>query len=337
MKLNYAIPAAIVALAFTTSADAAGYFTTHVEAAHRDRPLEAHVWYPNEQDGYSKELGKNPVFVGVPVEVDASPLPGPHPVVVLSHGSGGNAVNISWIGAHLADRGMIVIATNHPGTTSRDSTPEQTLKIWERPADISALIDFAAASLSNSHNADLNRVASLGFSLGGYTALAVAGAEVSQADYVSYCMTHPNMLDCSWFSQAGINLEQDLQAGFEGQNADPRVKVTVAVDPALAQAYTDQSLTGVNLPVLIINLGSQGTIPPGINGTGVAKRLPFARYETIEEATHFSFLGLCTKIGEQIIASEGEEPICTEYGSRDRADIHNELKSTIAGFLAENL
>ncbi len=337
MKLKAIALATFAAVSMTTSSNAAGYFTSQAQATHRSNPLEVHIWYPNAPDGTPKELGKNPVFVGVPVQTNASPLPGPHPVVVLSHGSGGNAVNIAWIAAHLADRGMVVLATNHPGTTSRDSTPEQTLKIWERPADISALIDFAEETIAESHNADVSRIALLGFSLGGYTALASAGAQVSQADYASYCDTHPDMQDCVWFRQSGIDLTNAIGSGFDGPNADPRVSVAVAVDPAIAQAYTGDSLSGMALPVQIINLGSPGTIPLAIDGSGVARRLPNAVYETIDQATHFSFLGLCTASGAQIIASEGEEPICTEYGTSTRVDIHNQLKVMIAGFLSSNL
>ena len=79
-------------------------------------------------------FGKNAVFKGIELAANPRPKQGAHPVVVFSHGSGGNGMNIGWFAKALADQGMIVIAPNHPGSTSGDSDPEQSLKTWETPA-----------------------------------------------------------------------------------------------------------------------------------------------------------------------------------------------------------
>ena len=43
----------------------------------------------------------------------------------------------------LAEKGYVVLATNHPGTTSRDSLPERTVMIWERAKDMSEILNWA--------------------------------------------------------------------------------------------------------------------------------------------------------------------------------------------------
>jgi predicted dienelactone hydrolase len=329
--------ATLLATVAATSLNAAGYTTAPAPAAHRDQPLNAHIWYPAKKNGTEIILGKNAVFTGHPVQADATAKDSAFPLVILSHGSGGNAPNLAWIAASLADKGMIVIAANHPGTTSGDSTPAQTLKMWERPADQSALIDLAEAGLPYGIQADTSRIASVGFSLGGYTALATAGARVSKDDYVSYCDEFEGKLDCAWFNNANIDFDTIDQPRYEQSNRDPRVTTVVAIDPAASQAYQADSLAQFDVPVQIINLGSAGEIPAAVDGATIQADLKSAKLEFVDQAAHFSFLGKCTGKGWMIIKMAGEDPICSETGTRDRADIHQELQIKIGAFLHEHL
>ncbi len=337
MTRTFTLTATLLASVAATSINAAGYITAPVPAPHRDQPLTAHIWYPAKDDGAKIVLGQNAVFTGHTVYAGATAKEAEYPIVVLSHGSGGNAPNLSWIAASLADQGMIVIAANHPGTTSGDSSPERTLKTWLRPADQSALIDLAEAGLPNGIKANTTRVASMGFSLGGYTALATAGARASQKDYIAYCDANYGKLDCAWFNNANIDFNTIDTERYEQSNRDARVTAVVAIDPAVAQAYQADSLAAFDLPVQIINLGSEGQIPLAVDGAAIKADLPSAQLEFVEGATHFSFLGECTGKGWLLIKMAGEDPICTETGSRERADIHQELRGKIGAFLTEHL
>ncbi len=336
INLN-ALAATIVLLSVATANSAPGYQTTQIEVAYRETPLPLHIWYPANEDGVSKTIGKNAIFSGVDLLTGATPKSGKFPVVLLSHGSGGNAANLSWIGSYLAERGMIVVSTNHPGTTSRDSSQLETLKIWQRPADFSAILDFLQETPPGNLQPDMDKVGAVGFSLGGYTVLGLGGATVKKQKYIDYCVQFPKLGDCKWYSSAGVDLSQIDAPKFEQSNLDKRIKTIVAIDPALAPAYTEESLAGFKLPSLIINLGAQSEITTGINGTQIAGALENATYSNIKDATHFSFLGLCTAIGKFVIKVAGEDPICSEVGQRTRADIHKELKVKIGDFLENNL
>ena len=336
MTYTSTLAATLLATVAATSIHAAGYVTAPAPVAHRDQPLEAHIWYPAQDDGAEIKVGKNGVFKGETVSAGATAKVGTYPLVVLSHGSGGNAPNLAWLAASLADQGMIVIAANHPGTTSADSYPEQTLKMWQRPADQSALIDLAEAGLPNGIKADKARVGSVGFSLGGYTALATAGARISKDDYVSYCDEYAGKMDCSWFQNANIDFDTIDQAKYEQSNRDPRVKVVVAIDPAVSQAYQADSLAAMSIPTQIINLGEEGKIPAAVRGETFINELPNAQIDFVKHANHFSFLGECTMKGPYLLKMVGEDPICSETGNRSRSDIHEELKGRITGFLHGN-
>ena len=69
---------------------------------HRDQPLALHIWHPANDGGAIIMLGKNIVFKGVEVERGAASKKVASPLILLSHGSDGNAVNIGWIAALLA-------------------------------------------------------------------------------------------------------------------------------------------------------------------------------------------------------------------------------------------
>lgn len=314
-----------------------GYQTHPLTVPHRSQSIDLHIWYPAINAGPVTPLGKNAVFTGINVVKDAKPTTTPHPLILLSHGSGGNAVNIGWIAHYLANQGMVVVAPNHPGTTSRDSTPQQTVKIWQRPDDMSAILDFAGQELVQKLHIDMDRIGIVGFSLGGHTALGLAGARADHRRYIDYCTQYITLLDCAWYRAAHLDLTAIDTQQFEQDNRDPRLRVAVAVDPALAQAYRISSFAGINVPVQIINLGAPDTVPMGINARKLPQHLPDVDYRSVAQATHFSFLGLCTEIGEMIISSEGDEPICSEVGERPRSDIHQELQQLIGGFLAKNL
>lgn len=336
MKLTSLFTSALTLLALPALAEV-GYRTNSLPVPHRSQPVELHIWYPAQSGGSVTPLGKNAVFTGVEVTHDAAATDTPHPLVLLSHGSGGNAVNIGWIATYLANQGMVVIAPNHPGTTSRDSIPQETIKIWERPDDMHAILEYAEQKLAQNLHIDTARIGVVGFSLGGHTALSLVGAQADHVAYIDYCALPDASSDCVWIQGGGVNLADINTQKFEQDNTDPRITAAVAVDPALAQAYQSKSLGQIEVPLQIINLGAANTVPLGINAMTISQQIPIVDYKTVVGASHFSFLGQCTEIGENIISSEGEDPICSETSDRTRGDIHNELEHLIGGFLAKHL
>lgn len=105
------------------------------------RDLHVTVWYPAKDGGEPVMIGANRVFAGAPAVPDAAPAQGRFPLVVLSHGSGSRVQGMSWLATELAKAGFVVAGPNHPGTTSGYSTPGDTPKLWQRAADLSAVID----------------------------------------------------------------------------------------------------------------------------------------------------------------------------------------------------
>lgn len=328
--------AASLAVAFSLGAASAwaapGYRLLEMEAAHRDAPVAVHLWYPAaDPAAQATPLGRNAMFVGTQVIDGAEPGPGPFPVIVLSHGSGGSGDKMGWLAGPLAEDGWIVAAPDHPGTTSGDSLPERTIMPWERTADMRAVLDMLHASPAVP--ADAGGAVAIGYSLGGHTALRLGGARVSKAAFLDYCARSPGLLDCGWFAEKGLDLGTIDAARYEAADGDPRVRAVVAIDPALSAAYTAESLAAMDLPVLTLGLGAAGEVPEGIDAAPVASRIPGARHVQVPGGVHFSALGACRPLGRIVIGLLEDEPICADPG-RPRGQVQAEVLAAVREFLA---
>ncbi|WVT76202.1 alpha/beta fold hydrolase (plasmid) [Sinorhizobium chiapasense] len=350
MPLLQSLPAAVFILAVATPAHAhdVGVREISVPAPERGRNVSVTVWYPTGAGGETTLVGDNQIFRGTEAARNVPLLPGPFPLVVVSHGSGGRVEAMSWLATALAKAGFIVAGPNHPGTTSGDSTPANTPKIWERTADLSAVIDRLTGEGEWNGVIDANRIAVLGFSLGGSTAMEISGAQASLEAYARYCDSYRKW-DCAWFAggkgyidDMPVNVDKlDLRtidkARFEQSNLDRRIKAAVLVDPGLARAYRDETLKTIEIPMHFINLGGAETIPLAVAAKPLAALTPKGSYAAIAGADHFSFLPECKDGASERLKSFGEvDPICEPTG-RARADIHADIIKVASEALQQSL
>ncbi|MGI2032891.1 alpha/beta hydrolase family protein [Rhizobium panacihumi] len=314
------------------------------------RPLAVTVWYPSKGDGQPAVSTADKVFQAAAANTGATIREGRFPLILMSHGSGSRAEGMGWIGIELAKAGYIVAAPNHPGTTSGDSTPAATPKIWERAQDMSVLITALSKNKRWQSSINQNRVGILGFSLGGSTALKLAGARPDLDGFIHYCDEHPpGSLDCSWFrggrgyaDGAFVKVEPfDMREidrdRFEQSNHDPRITAVVAVDPGLGTLMKPESVAAVDVPITLINLGSEGKVPLAVEAEQLSKDLPHATFHRVESSDHYSFLPVCQPGAAAFLKSfEENDPICEET-ARPRAEIHEELSRLIIAAFERDL
>ena len=65
----------------------------------------------------------------------------------------------------------MVLGVNHLDSTGGDSSPRRSIRMWEWAWDVSATLDKVLADPNFAPHIDLERVYSIGFSMGGATAL----------------------------------------------------------------------------------------------------------------------------------------------------------------------
>lgn len=313
----------------------AGYDRLTVKADHRPSVLAASLWYPAGTPTYRGLVGDNAVFEGTSAYVGAAVAEGRFPLFVLSHGSGGNMDTISWLSSALALRGAMVLAVNHPGSTSGDSSPRRSLRLDERAADLSAALDALLNEPAFADHVDRSRIASLGFSLGGATALNLAGLRFDPDAYADYCARMgENGQDCVFFAKGGVDLTA-LPEGFGVEMRDDRITRAFAIDPGMTYAATPESIGRTKTPVLLINLGEANLFKAadvGPDGSNLAARLPSALLKTIAPAHHFTFLAECKPEGAAMLSAEKDDPVCDDPEGTDRAAVHEAIVEEIAAF-----
>ncbi|MEM1360744.1 MAG: dienelactone hydrolase [Pseudomonadota bacterium] len=308
-----------------------------VPTAERDTLLDVTLWYPAEAGGAPVELGGNIFFEGTPAFQDAPMADGRFPLILLSHGAGlaGRAEAMSWIAGPLAAKGFVVAGPTHPRNTGPDRSAEETMKLWLRPSDLSAVLDQIESDPALSAQVELSKTGVLGLSMGGNSALSLVGAQIDPERLAGYCdAPEPINSLCAWVQATGADLHQFDKEAAGRDSSDARVSYAVAIDPALVDVLAADSFARVDVPVTLINLGFPEDLDPSLNAAPIAAAIPSARYEVIEDASHYSMFGLCKPAAAAIAQEEGiEDPICENGPSRSRAEIHADLIARVAAHI----
>ncbi len=315
-----------------------GFKETELPEADGDRSLHVVIWYPTTDGAQAVMVGENRVFYGIHVLKDARPVGIAHPLVVLSHGYGGSWRNLSWLAGELVGQGYVVAAPDHPGTTTFNRKPAEAARLWQRPHDLSRVIDALTTNPSLAGLIEPNRIAAIGHSLGGWTVSALGGARFSADQFAEDCKAHPNPRTCDLSAELGI--VQGRRTPLGDDLSDKRVGAIVSLDLGLARGFTAESLYAFHVPALVVGAGVDiGGLPAQRESGYLAANLPAATssYVEIPDATHFSFMQLCKPGAADLIEAEtpGDGIVCKDGGKRDRAAIHRQVADMITAFLAK--
>jgi predicted dienelactone hydrolase len=308
-----------------------GYDRFDLTADHRARPIAASIWYPAANATYRAPVGDGPIFDPTFAFMGPAIADGKHPLVLLSHGSGGNADSLGWLTSGLVAEGAIVLAVNHPGSTSGDSSPRRSVNLEARANDLSAALDMVLAHPAFAPFVAEDRIGVVGFSLGGATALGMAGLRFDGAAQDTNCAAEPAAADCVFFKLGGVRFAD--YPGYEADTRDSRITKAVIIDPGFGGSADPDSLADVLPGITLINLGDAdrlGAADVGPAGNDLVSRLPNATHVEIAPANHFTFLGTCKPAAAALLEEEGDDPICSDPEGTDRMAVHAQLLDAIA-------
>ncbi|MBV9913242.1 MAG: hypothetical protein JOZ93_11715 [Sinobacteraceae bacterium] len=155
-------------------------------APRRDRTLRVLLWYPAQPQPGSKaityqaalpSLTAAPVAFSIPgMAVSDAPVAGrDYPLVIISHGYSNAPEAMAWLAENLASKGYVVAAIAHDDPPITD-VARYVGPILRRPLDIVFVAHSLRQQLGAQHLINPQRLALIGYSMGGYGVLTAAGA-----------------------------------------------------------------------------------------------------------------------------------------------------------------
>ncbi len=239
-----------------------------------DRPLKVEVWYPAVLAEGTKELVTYDEVLGMSSNPKRPIIPftfqgraarnappqysdGAFPLIVVSHGYVGTRYIMSYLAENLASKGYVVVAIDHTESTFKDAGAF-TSTLLNRAKDILFVINQMAELGKPSSSSflkglvDANNTGIIGYSMGGYGVLNVAGAGYS----AKMDSTFSTLTGGSKAIQSRMAGNSDYKMSF-----DSRVKAVVAFAPWGMQRGTwdAEGLAGLKVPTFFV-AGSQDDI-----------------------------------------------------------------------------
>jgi predicted dienelactone hydrolase len=195
---------------------------------------------------------------------------GQAPVMVFSHGLTSSPEARHQWASHLASHGIVVVLPQHPGSDRQQvadfqaglsSDVFEVQEFIDRPLDITFVLNELERLNPTEFGGRLNldQVGVGGHSLGGYTALAVAGAELNFNHLQEVCDSNFIYLNMSLLLQC-----QALELPRETYRfRDPRVNSVLLVNPVNSSVFGPEGLAAVKVPVMVI-AGSHDPATPAV-------------------------------------------------------------------------
>jgi predicted dienelactone hydrolase len=299
----------------------------------RGRVIPVALWYPTAESAEATVYGG--IHDGRAAR-GAAFAPGRHPLVLLSHGTGGNRFNQYQFGEVLAENGYIVAAIEHPGDRTFDTGDFATAKnLYNRPRDLGFAIGALLADAALAGHIDSSHIAAFGHSAGGYTAIAAAGGRPRVALLLAYCRDNPgNRMTCPEQPDPPPEVEPlhgEFMSGHLSQK-DARIAAAIATAPAIGPMFDAAGLADIDIPVLVVWAGQDEILDEPANSRFYLDGIKGAEAYAMPRAGHFTFLAECSAMLKNVAPQ-----ICADPPGTSRADAHREIATAILAFLARHL
>lgn len=308
-----------------------GIATLHFYDDSRNRPIVTEIWYPIDKDIPAKAAAGFWIRCDEARDAPISMQKKQYPLVILSHGSGGHRFDISWLAEILSANGYIVAAMDHYGNTWNNKIPEYFTRPWERPKDISFVIDHLLTSTRFKDRIDEKKIGFAGYSLGGSTGIWVAGAvaaTISDEQIIEACRpdlenTVPyHILESTNFDEARLSF------------LDKRIGAFLLMAPALGWLFDETSLKAIATPIFIVAADKDKIAPAETNAKLFAQKLSKATLSMIPgEADHYVFLNRASQLGKRLL----EPRFFEDRSTLGRRKIHEEIGKNAIEFFNSQL
>jgi predicted dienelactone hydrolase len=316
-----------------------GEATIHFNDTLRKRPLLTEIWYPTVDTIEKHHVGFEP-FARMETVKDGRIANKKYPLIMISHGTGGGRLTLEWLADILVKSGFMVAAVDHWGNTFDNKIAIDFVTPWQRPLDISFVLTGLLNDPKFGPEIDHNKIGMAGFSLGGYTTIALAGGVLNFDALKKFTSSPEGQKEVNIPEFPGLmNVIKTGKPDESFRNSpqhlkDRRFKAFFAICPALGQGFIDKSqFKEVTRPIYIVDVESDSITPYRTNAAHYHALIPSSQYFLIKgKANHYVFLG------EAADPVKKEGPVYfVDDPTVDRHAIHQEVGKMAAAFFKEKL
>jgi predicted dienelactone hydrolase len=129
-------------------------------------------------------------------------------------------------------------------------------------------------------------------------------------------------------------IRQQPQVQHSGDSyRDPRIRAVFAIAPAVARAFTPESLQKITIPVEIVAGAADSIAPPAENGQFFAANIKGAKLTILPGGVgHYTFLDVGTDAGKKQLPN-----LFVDSAGVDREAIHRQVAEMAAEFFEKEL
>jgi predicted dienelactone hydrolase len=305
----------------------------------RKRPLITEIWYPTTDASKAPALKQDFPFLHEPTVRNAKLPSDKHPLILISHGTGGGRMTIEWLADILVKQGFIVAAVDHWGNTYDNKIAINFVTPWQRAQDISFVLTQFLNDPELDKVIDRQRIGAAGFSIGGYTVIALAGAKLNLKALDDFTNTPQGIKEITipeFPNLKDVLDDKEVKASFAKSPPlkDKRIKAVFSMCPAVGQGFVKQSqFKNVDIPLFIVGAQSDSIAPVKTNAAHYHQLMPESKLFVVPGKTaHYVFLNEAIP---EVKKTGG--PMFNDDASVDRHAVHQLVGGMAARFFKENL
>ena len=306
----------------------------------RNRPLDVEIWYPTYDSLIHKSPNKKALFRQIPSIPNAKVINKKFPLLVVSHGTGGNRFSLTWLIEKMVKNGYVVVSLGHYGNTTFHKVPREFVKWWERAIDIQFVLDKILENEEFHSLIDTKKIGGIGFSLGGYTNIALAGGLVNRAYHDGDNENKKRKLPPEFpKTDEVIDFENDslIVASYEkykNKLKDNRIKAFFVMAPAIGFGFHSKEQTRqIKDPIFIVAGKGDTNTPVEVNAMNYHKLISTSELRLLgENVDHYVFLNEATDFGKKVAPK-----IAIDNEGVDRNQIHSEVSDMAITFFDKHL
>ncbi|MEZ5659790.1 MAG: hypothetical protein R3E83_15010 [Burkholderiaceae bacterium] len=296
--------------------------------------IDVALWYPAAAPEARIEAGPFSTQAAGGADITA----GRHPLLLLSHGTGGMNLNHHPLASALARAGYMVAAPTHPGDNFRDRSLIADPRYWgERPRQLSIVLDALLGSARFGASIDRDRIGAIGHSAGGYGVAALVGLHADRQRLNAHCR-HSDDPSCAYADpDYGVSnprpdpLKLPDSVIENARVADSRIR-SVALLAPLGAVLADDARARPEVSLLMLIAERDQVLPANQHARRISALAPSIEVETVSGAGHFSFMAPVDARWRPMLGMIAEDP-----EGFDRQAFQPHLANRLIQWFDENL